>query len=51
MPPKRSNDNSAYKSKIRLDLDKLIHGQFQHIKVDLTKVNIRTLANQIGVFK
>ena len=49
MPPKSPNYNSAYKSKIKLDFDKLKHVQFQHIKADLTKVNIRTLAHQAGV--
>ena len=49
MPPKSSNDNSAYKSKIKLDLEKLKNGQIQHVKVDLPKVTIRTLAKQIGV--
>ena len=48
MPPKYPNYNSAYKSKIKLDLEKLKNGQFRHAKVDLTKVNIRTLAKQIG---
>ena len=49
MPPKSPNDNSAYKIKIQLDLEKLKNGQAQHVKVDLTKVNIRTLATQVGV--
>ena len=49
MPPKSSNDNSAYKSKIKLDLEKLKNNQIQNVKVDLTKVNIKTLASQIGV--
>ena len=49
MPPKSPNGNSAYKSKITLDLEKLKNGQIQHVKVDLTKVNIRTLATQVGV--
>ena len=48
-PPKSPNDNSSYKSKIKLDLEKLKNGQFQHVKVDLTKMNINTLAKQIGV--
>ena len=47
MLPKSSNDN--YKNKIKLDLDKLKNGQTQHVKVDLTKYNIRTLTSQIGV--
>ena len=49
MAPKSSNDNSAYKSKIKLDLEKLKNNQNQNVKVDLTKVNIKTLATQIGV--
>ena len=49
MPPKSSNDNSAYTNNIKLDLDKLKNNQVQHVKVGLTKVNIRTLASQIGV--
>ena len=47
MPPKSSNDD--YKSKIKLDLNKLKNGQTQNVKVDLTKVNVKTLASQIGV--
>ena len=49
MPPKYPNDNSAYKSKIKLDLEKLKNGQVQHVKVDLTKDNIRTLATQLDL--
>ena len=49
MPPKSSNDNSAYKNQIKLNLDKLKHGNVQKVKVDLTKVHIKTLASQIGV--
>ena len=41
MPPKSSNDKSAYKSKTQLDLEKLKNGEFQHVKVDLTKINIK----------
>ena len=49
MPPKSSNDKSAYKSKIELDLEKLKNGEIQAAKVDLTKNNIRKLAKRIGV--
>ena len=49
MPPKSSNDNSAYKSKMKLDLEKLKNGQVQHVKVDLTRVNIRALATQLDL--
>ena len=48
MLPKSSNDNATYNSKLNLDLEKLKSDQVQHVKVDLTKVNIRTLAKQIG---
>ena len=44
MSPKSSNGNSAYKSKIKLDSEKLKNDQVQPVKVDLTKGNIRTLA-------
>ena len=49
MPPKKSNDKSAYKSKIKLELEKLKNGEVQHVKVDLTKINLRKLAKRIGV--
>ena len=49
MAPKSPNDNSAYKSNIKWDLEKLKNNQTQNAKVDLTKVNINTLATQIGV--
>ena len=49
MPPNRSNDKSAYKSKIKLELEKLKNGEVQHVKVDLTKINLRKLAKRIGV--
>ena len=49
MPPKSSNDNSAYKSKIKWDLKKPKNNQVQNVKVDLPKVNIRTLASQVRV--
>ena len=41
--------NSAYKNNIKLDLDKLKNNQIQHVKVDLTKMNITTFATQLGV--
>ena len=41
MPPKSSNDKSAYKSKIKLDSKKFKNGGVQAAKVDLTKINIR----------
>ena len=49
MPPNKSNDKSAYKSKLMLDLEKLINGEVQNVKVDLTKVSIIKLAQIIGV--
>ena len=45
MPPKSSNDNSAYKSKITLDLEKLKNGQIRHVNDDLTKVSINNNSN------
>ena len=49
MPPNKSNDKSAYKSQIKLELEKLKNGEIQAAKVDLTKINIRQLAKRIGV--
>ena len=49
MPPKKSNDKSAYKSKIKVELEKLKNGEIQNVKVDLTKINIRKLAKRLGV--
>ena len=49
MAPKSSNDNSAYKSHIKLDLEKLNNNQIQNVKVDLTNINIKTLATLLGV--
>ena len=46
MPPKNSNDKSAYKSKLNLDLDKLKNGEVQATKDDLTKIKINTLAKK-----
>ena len=48
MPPKSSNDNSAYKSKTKLDLEKL-NGKIQHAKIDLTKIRTKTLATQLDL--
>ena len=49
MPPNKSNDKSAYKSQIKLELEKPKNGEIQAAKVDLTKINIRKLAKRIGV--
>ena len=46
MPPKSSNDKSAYKSKLKLDLEKLKNGEIQAAKVDLTKININNNTNR-----
>ena len=39
MAPKSSNDNSAHKSNIKLDLEKLKNGQVENVKVDLRNQN------------
>ena len=44
MPPNKSNNKSAYQSKIKLDLEKLKNGEVQAAKIDLNKNNIRKLA-------
>ena len=49
MPPKSSNDNSAYKSKMELDLEKLKNHQIQNIEINLTKINLTMLATQLDV--
>ena len=50
MAPISANGNSTYKSQIKLDLEKLKNNQIQKVKADLTtKVNIKTLAIQVGV--
>ena len=41
--------DSDYENKIMLELEKLKNGQIQHVKVDLTKINIRALASRISV--
>ena len=48
MPPKVQNEN-AYKDQIKLNLQKLKQNQIQKVKVDLTKINIKTLATKIGI--
>ena len=48
MPPKSPNDKSAYKSKIKLYLEKLKHGEVQATNVDLAKININTSATKVG---
>ena len=49
MPPKSSSDNLSYKKNIKLDLDKLKNGDIHKVKVDLSKINIKKIANRIGV--
>ena len=49
MPPKSSNYKSAYKSKIKLYLEKLKNGQAENVKVDLTKISSKTLATQLDL--
>ena len=49
MPPKSPSSKSPYKSKLKLDLEKLKNGEAQATKVDLTKIKIKALANKIGV--
>ena len=48
-PPNKSNDKSAHKSQIKLELEKLKNGEIQAAKVDLAKINIIKLAKRIGV--
>ena len=49
MLPKKSNVKSEYKSKLKLDLEKLKNGEVQATKVDLSSIKIKTLAKKIGV--
>ena len=49
MTPKSPNVKSAYKGKIKLDLEKLKNGEIQAAKIDLTKINMKTLANKVGM--
>ena len=49
MPPKSSNVKSEYKQKITLNLDKLKNSIIQKAKVDLSKIKINTLAQNIGL--
>ena len=45
MPPKRSE----YENKINLELDKLKNGEIKGAKIDLTKIQINTLAKKVGL--
>ena len=49
MPPTRSNDKSAYKSKIKLDLEIPKNGEIQATKVALAKIYIKKIVKNIGV--
>ena len=46
MPPKKSNVKSEYKSKLKLDLEKLKNGGVQAAKVDLTKIKIKNISKE-----
>ena len=47
MAPKSSNDNSAYKSNVKLDLEKLKNNQIQDAKVDLTKKKHKHIGDSV----
>ena len=47
--PKTLNDNSNYINQIKLKLEKLKNGNLKKVHVDLTKINIKTLASKVGV--
>ena len=49
MAHKPPNDSSAYKRKLKLDLHKIKNGQIQSAKIDLTKINTKTLATQLDL--
>ena len=44
-----SNGNSSYKAQIKSRLGKLKNDQIQNVKVDLTRIIIKTLAPRIDV--
>ena len=48
MAPKTKSD-AENKREIRANLEKLKNGEYHHIKTDLTKINIKTLARSVGV--
>ena len=48
MAPKKISDAES-KRDIMANLEKLKNGEYQAIKFDLTKINIRTLAKSVGV--
>ena len=44
MLPKSSSDKSSYKSKLKLDLEKLKNGEAQATRVDFTKIKINSIS-------
>ena len=48
MAPKVQNKNT-YKDQIKNDLERLKKNEIQKVKVDLTKINMKTLATEIGI--
>ena len=48
MAPKVQNE-TPYKYQIKLNLQRLKQNRIQKVKVDLTKINIKTLATEIGI--
>ena len=44
----KSKKNTSYRLTVKEQLEKLKSNSIQHVKVDLTKINIRTLATYIG---
>ena len=45
---KSKNSKDTYRSTIKEQLEKLKTNSIQNVKVDLTKINIQTLANDLG---
>ena len=45
---KSKNSKDTYRSTIKEQLGRLKTNSIQNVKVDLTKINIKTLANDIG---
>ena len=46
MQPKKSNDKSEYKNKLKLDSEKLKNGEVHATKVDLTQIIIKNLSKE-----
>ena len=49
MPPKKSILKSEYKKIKNAELDKLKNGDIQKVKLDLNKINLKKIAERIGV--